>query len=206
MTGSAADGAVDGLIGLRLDENQRIITIGQDVVERVAQLEGHFNGILALGAERALTGQPQLDLVRAKRLSDVAGAAGTPLGKLTVFLAGSSEAAVIRALVEPQTRRDKLCKQAVFVEHRLDVLCVVDDLLLGHVVHVGNGVVVMELHAGQADLGVLLHFLLERNALAMAGAKGFVALVDVPRACGKSECCHVCILLYPLFGFIQICA
>ena len=86
------------------------------------------------------------------------------------------------------------------------VLCVVDDLLLGHVVHVGNGVVVMELHAGQADLGVLLHFLFQRNALAMAGAKGFVALVDVPRACGKSECCHVCILLYQLSGFIQICA
>lgn len=42
--------------------------------------------------------------------------------------------------------------------------------------------------------------------LAVAGAKGFVALVDVPRACGKSECCHVCILLYQLSGFIQICA
>ena len=156
--------------------------------------------------ERALAGQPQLDLLGAERLGNVAGAAGAPLGKFTVFLAGGGEAAVIRALVEPQTRRDELCEQAVFVEHRLDVLRVVDDLLLGHVVHVGNGVVVMELHAGQTDLGVLLHFFFQRNALAVAGAKGFVALVDVPRACGKSECCHVCILLYQLSGFIQICA
>ena len=177
VAGSAADGAVDGLIGLRLDENQRIITIGQDVVERVAQL----------------------DLVRAKRLSDVAGAAGTPLGEFAVFLAGSGEAAVIRALVEPQTRSDELCEQTVLVEHRLDVLGVVDDLLLGHVVHVGNCVVVMELHAGQADLGIFLHFLFQRNALAMAGAKGLVSLMDVPRACGEAESSHSKILLFDLF-------
>ena len=55
VAGSAADGAVDGLIGLRLDEDQRIVTIGQDVVERVAQLEGHLDGVLAFGAALALS-------------------------------------------------------------------------------------------------------------------------------------------------------
>ena len=199
MAGSAADGAVDGLIGLRLNEDQRIVTIGQDVVERVAQLEGHLDGVLAFGAEGAFTGQPQLDLVGAECLGDIAGAAGTPLGEFAVFLAGSGEAAVIRALVEPQTRSDELCEQTVLVEHRLDVLGVVDDLLLGHVVHVGNCVVVMELHAGQADLGIFLHFLFQRNALAMAGAKGLVALMDVPRACGEAESSHSKILLFDLF-------
>ena len=199
MAGSAADGAVDGLIGLRLDKDQRIVTIGQDVVERVAQLEGHLDGVLAFSTQGAFTGQPQLDLVGAECLGDVAGAAGTPLGEFAVFLAGSGEAAVIRALVEPQTRSDELCEQTVLVEHRLDVLGVVDDLLLGHVVHVGNCVVVMELHAGQADLGIFLHFLFQRNALAMAGAKGLVSLMDVPRACGEAESSHSKILLFDLF-------
>ena len=57
----------------------------------------------------------------------------------------------------------------------------------------------MELHAGQADLGIFLHFLFQRNALAMAGAKGLVALMDVPRACGKAESSHSKILLFDLF-------
>ena len=199
VTGSAADGAVDGLIGLRLNEDQSIVTIGEDVVERVAQLERHLDGVLALGAERAFTSQPQLDLVGAQSLGDVAGAACTPLRELAVFLQGRGEAAVIRAFVEPQTRCDELSEQTVLVQRRLDVLCIVNDLLLGHVVHVGNSVVVMELHAGQTDLGILLHFLFQGDALAVTRTKGLVALVNVPRTGGKAECSHN----HYLFHFIR---
>ena len=49
---------------------------------------------------------------------------------------------------------------------------------------------VVELHAGHAYLGILFHFLLKRDGLAVSGSEGLVALVDVPGAGGKAESSH----------------
>ncbi|MPN11044.1 hypothetical protein SDC9_158345 [bioreactor metagenome] len=189
---SAAVAAVDGFVRLGFHENQRVLVILEDGVHCVAQLKNLLHGVLALRAKCSFAGEPELNLVGAERLGDVAAALGAPDREIVVLLEARGVRAVVAARVEPETGRDKLGKQAVFVEHGLDVLGIVDDRLVGHVVHVRNGVVIMELNARHAEFGKLLDLLFQRNARTDARAKGLVAFVNVPGAYGKTKCTHNC--------------
>ena len=199
----AAVGTVDRLIGLGLDQNLDLVVVGQHVVDGVDQLADLLNGVLGLSTQGAFTSQPQNDVLSAHSVSDVDGALCTPHSELVVFLGVGGEAAVGGVGIHPQTRSDELSNQTVLVQGSLHVLSIINDLLLGHVVHIGHCVVIVELNAGHTDLCELLKLCLHVNGRTNAGAESLYAFVTVPGACSKLKSRHnICILSHFVkFGF-----
>ena len=190
MTDGAAVAAIDRLIGLGLDEDLDLVVIAEHIVDGIDQLADLLNGILGLCAEGAFAGEPENDVLRAQSVGDLDGALCSPHSELIVLFAVGGEAAVGGVRIHPETRSDKLCYEAVLVEGGLNILGIVNDLLLGHVVHVGNSVVIVELYAGESYLGELLELLFHGYGGADAGSESLNAFVYVPGAGGKSKSAH----------------
>ena len=195
MAHRAADGAVDRLVGLGLDANADALVVLEHFVDGLDQLSGGPHGALALGAQRALARQPEDDQVRAQFAGDVDGAVGAPHGEFAVGCAGAHEAAVLGARVHPQAGSDELGLEAVLVQQLFHAAGIFLDLFLRHVVHIRHGVVVVELHGGEAQLGEFGKFAFQVDHLAGLGAVGIGAGVDVPGADGKLESGHCVFLL-----------
>ena len=190
MANGAADGAVNGLIGLGLDADTDGLVVGQHFVDGIDQLPGSPDRALALCAQGPLTGQPQNNQVTSQLLGNVDGAVGTPHGELPVLGVGAHEAAVLGVLVHPQPGSHELSLEAVLVQQLFDFPGVGLDLFLSHVVHVGHSVIIMELNGGKAQFRKPGEFGFQINGLTGFGAVGIRTGVNIPGAHREFELRH----------------
>ncbi|MPN17112.1 hypothetical protein SDC9_164462 [bioreactor metagenome] len=84
--------------------------------------------------------------------------------------------------IEPHAGRYEFGGQTMVVKCFLERCRLLDDLRRRQLGHIGNGIVIMELHAVEAHRLVGFEFPVEGNALADFGAEGVGAFVNVPRA------------------------
>ena len=177
-------------VGLWLNADADGIIITEHVVDRFDQLFCSRYGAFGFRAERTFAGKPQNDQIAAQLTGNIYGPVSAPHGKLPVLFAGTGEAAVHRMGIHPEPRRNKLGSQTVLVQHGFDFSCFSLNLFHAEIVHVGNSIVIMELHSGKSQFGKLSEFGLQIDRAAGFRAIGIRTGMDIPRADSEFEFGH----------------
>ena len=118
---------------------------------------------------------------RAEGIGDVDGSSGSVAGVGSALRVVGGISSVDGARVFPESWCDELCGETLAVQLFADLLCFLGDLVGGQVVHVGHGVVVVELHGVEAELLVHAEFLGKGDGVSYGGAEGIGSFVDIPR-------------------------
>jgi len=180
MSGGPRVRLVDRLVRLGLDHDLDRPVVAKDPVQRLDQLLDHRHRRLALHAQRALTSQPQHQVLGAEDLGDVDRTVRTPQRLLPVLRDRSGVRTVLERRVEPQPGRHELSLQAIAVEQRLQLVRFLADLGLRLRGDVGNGVIVMELDRSEAHLGELRDLVLHAQRLTSRRAVDVGAVSHIP--------------------------
>ena len=205
MPHCAADGTVDGFVGLGFDADTDVFIIGQHFIDGFNQLLCRPYRALALCTERSLAGQPQNDQIGAQFFGNIDRAVCAPHSVFPVALARRHKAAVLRAGIHPQTRSNKLGLQAVLVQQLLDAAGIFFDLLIAHIVHIGNSVIVVELYRREAQLGKLGKLGFQIDGVTGFRAVGIRTGMYIPGADGKFEFRHCFSSLHILWARFFLC-
>ena len=181
-----ADGGHIGLVGrlirLRLDPDLDVLIVVEHRVDRLEEALVGQLGILGFADVRPFAGEPEHDGLGADGVGDVDALLGAIPGVGAIGGAVGSVGAVDGLVGEPQTRGDELRREALVGEHRFYLGGLLLDLIRLQVIHARHDVVVMELHALEAEGAIEGEFLLVGEGLADVAAEGVAALADVPGA------------------------
>ena len=179
-------GLVGGFVGLRLDPDFDVgivVEHGVDGLQKTLIGEARVLGLADVGA---FARQPEDDGLAIEGAGDVDAFPGAVPGVIAVGGAVGGVGAIDGLAGEPEARSDEFRGETLVGEHGLHLRRLLQDRVRGESVHAGHHVVVMELHALEAQRSVEGEFFLVGKGRAHLGAEGISALADVPGAKGEA--------------------